>query len=110
MDTVSLTPVERRHLKSRAHHLNPVVIIGEAGLTQQVLHEIDVGLRSHELIKIRVLGEDGRTARRDLMTAICEATGAGSVQTIGKMLVIYRPKPPTAVEVKQEMRSKRKTR
>jgi RNA-binding protein YhbY len=43
------------------------------------------------------------------MTAICEATGAGPVQTIGKMLVIYRPKP-TAVEVKQEMRSKRKTR
>ena len=81
-----------RALKSRAHHLHPVVMIGDAGLTPQVLREIEVNLRSHELIKIRVLGDSDRTARRDLISAICEVTAASPVQQIGKMLVIYRPK------------------
>jgi RNA-binding protein YhbY len=85
-------------------------MIGEAGLTPAVLREIDVNLRSHELIKIRVLGDEGRTVRRDLMSAICEATAASPVQTIGKILVIYRPRPPEEIEVKQPARSKRTRR
>jgi putative YhbY family RNA-binding protein len=87
-----LTPAERSALKARAHHLQPVVMVGEAGLTPAVLKEIDVNLKSHELIKIRVLG-DGRQHRKDLINEICRALGAGAVQQIGKMLIMYRPRP-----------------
>lgn len=67
-------------------------MIGDAGLTSEVTREIDASLKSHELIKIRVLG-DAREARKALVSAICEATGAQPVQRIGKILVVYRPKP-----------------
>ena len=88
-----LTPTERRELRARAHHLKPVVMIGEAGLTPEVVREIEVNLRSHELIKIRVL-TDERGSRKELIPAICDETGAQPVQQIGKILVIYRPRPP----------------
>jgi len=53
-----LTSIERRALRARAHHLHPVIMVGSAGLTPTVLHEINIALNSHELIKIRVLGDD----------------------------------------------------
>jgi RNA-binding protein len=87
-----LTPTERRALRARAHHLRPVVIVGDGGLTPEVAREIDVSLKSHELIKIRVPGEE-RGSRKELISAICEATGAQPVQHIGKILVIYRARP-----------------
>lgn len=87
-----LTPAERRALRAQAHHLNPVIMIGDAGLTPGVLREIDLALKSHELIKIRVLGED-RERRHDLVPEICAALEAAPVQEIGKMLVIFRPRP-----------------
>ena len=88
----TLTPAERRALRARAHQLHPVIMIGEAGLTPAVLHEIDVALKSHELIKIRVLGDD-RERRRLMPAEICQALDASPVQHIGKVLVIYRPRP-----------------
>mgnify|MGYP006278169081 FL=1 len=94
---LELTPVIRRELKSLAHHLEPVVIIGDAGLTPAVLREIDVHLRKHELIKVRVAGDD-RDARAQMINTICEAHDAAPVQQIGKILVIYRPKPAEAAE------------
>jgi len=87
-----LTSAERRALRARAHHLQPVVMIGDAGLTSEVTREIDASLKSHELIKIRVLG-DARDVRKALVSAICEATGAQLIQHIGKTLIVYRPKP-----------------
>jgi RNA-binding protein len=68
-------------------------MIGEAGLTPPVLAEVEINLKSHELIKIRVMCEE-RAARRELIEAICSATDASMVQQIGKILVIYRPRPP----------------
>jgi len=88
----TLTPAERRALKARAHHLQPVVMIGDAGLTPEVLREIDINLKSHELIKIRVLGDD-RSARSGMVDAICGPLAASPVQHIGKILVIFRPRP-----------------
>ena len=107
-----LTPVERRALRARAHHLHPVIMIGNAGLTPTVLHEIDTALNSHELIKMRVLGED-RALREKLIGAICPALDASPVQHIGKMLVIYRPRPKEATapgtrpRLKEQRRTKR---
>jgi RNA-binding protein len=87
-----LTPAERRALRARAHHLHPVVMIGEAGLTPAVLNEIELALKSHELIKIRVLGAD-RSRRDSLIAEIGAALGASPVQHVGKILVVFRPRP-----------------
>lgn len=92
---ITLNSAQRRALKSRAHHLHPVVMVGEAGLTPSVAQEIGIALKSHELIKIRVFGDD-RGTRAALITAICTQLDAALVQHIGKILVIYRPRPDTA--------------
>lgn len=83
----------RRTLRARAHHLEPVVMIGEAGLTPEVLREVEAALRAHELIKVRVLG-DQRGVRKALVGDIAQATGAEPVQSIGKILVFYRERAP----------------
>lgn len=88
---LKLTPAERSALRSEAHALNPVVIIGEAGLTPAVLKEIDSSLNAHGLIKVRVAGDD-RDARIEMYETICEELGAAPIQHIGKLLVLYRPK------------------
>ena len=90
-----LNPAERRALRARAHHLHPAIMIGEAGLTPAVLHEIDNALNGRELIKIRVLGDD-RRAREALIGRICAALSASPVQHIGKILVVFRPRPESA--------------
>lgn len=88
---LKLTPAERSALRSEAHALNPVVMIGEAGLTPAVLKEIDVSLNAHGLIKVRVFGDD-RDARIEIYETICSELGAAPIQHIGKLLVLYRPK------------------
>lgn len=90
-----LSSAERRALRARAHHLQPVVMIGEAGLAPAVLKEIDIALKSHELIKVRVLGDD-RERRESMAGEICAALDASPVQHIGKILVIFRPRPEPA--------------
>ena len=92
---VSLSPQERKALKVRAHHLNPVVLIGDAGLSPTVLREIDVALRSHELIKVRISGDE-RADRAKAAEVICGELGAAVVQQIGKLLVLFRRRPPEA--------------
>lgn len=94
---LKLTPAERSALRSEAHALNPVVIIGEAGLTPAVLKEIDVSLNAHGLIKVRVFGDD-REARIEIYETICEKLGAAPIQHIGKLLVLYRPQKETPKE------------
>ena len=89
---LKLTPAERSALRSEAHALNPVVIIGEAGLTPSVLKEIDASLNAHGLIKVRVFGDD-RDARIGMYESICEKLEAAPIQHIGKLLVLWRPKP-----------------
>ena len=88
---LKLTPTERSALRADAHVLNPIVIIGEAGLTEAVLKEIDNGLDAHGLIKVRVFGDD-REARVGMYETICERLRAAPIQHIGKLLVVYRPK------------------
>ena len=95
-----LSSTERRDLRSRAHHLHPIVMIGEAGLTPPVLHEIDIALKSHELIKVRVLGDD-RDRRGRLGAEICAALDAAEIQSIGKMIVLFRPRPDESGEGKK---------
>lgn len=101
-----LTPADRSALRARAHALDPVVMIGGGGLSDGVLNEIDTSLKAHELIKVKVAGED--KASRDAMLArICEVTGAEAVQSIGRMLVLWRARPepdPDAVKPRRPRR------
>lgn len=85
----SLSSAERKLLKARAHALDPVVTVGNQRLSAAVLKEIETSLKAHDLIKIRVSGDD-RDARLALLGAICQNTGASPVQHIGKILVVYR--------------------
>ncbi len=84
-----MTPSRRSELRAQAHRLAPVVIIGDKGLTDEVLAEIDRSLKAHELIKIRAATDD-RDARELWMEKICERLDAHAIQQIGKVLVVYR--------------------
>ncbi|MCB1927800.1 MAG: ribosome assembly RNA-binding protein YhbY [Rhodocyclaceae bacterium] len=88
-----ISPARRRELKALAHHLDPVVAISANGLSEAVLKEIETALKAHELIKIRVFGDD-REARRNYLDEICRLTGAAPVQAIGKLLVVWRERAP----------------
>jgi len=84
-----LTAAERKALKARAHKLEPVVIVGAKGLTDEVVKEIQAALKAHELIKVRAPGLE-RGPRNQALTSICSRTGAEPVQQVGKVFVIYR--------------------
>ena len=81
---LTLSPAERRDLRARAHRLHPVVSVGRDGLTAPVLHEIDVNLLAHELVKVRVFNTD-RDAREIVLARICTELEAAAVQHIGKL-------------------------
>lgn len=89
---VSLTARERVALKARAHALEPVVHVGHGGLTDAVVGEIDRALTAHELIKVRA-GAADREEREELVEAIAGRTDAAVVQTVGKVMVLWRPRP-----------------
>jgi RNA-binding protein len=86
---MALTPSRRSELRAEAHKLTPVVIIGDKGLTDEVIAEIDRSLKAHELIKVRAATDD-RDARKLWLEKICERLQANAVQQIGKVLVVYR--------------------
>ena len=100
---IAITPEQRRALRARAHALNPVVTISQNGLSDSVLKEIDQSLKTHELIKIRVFGDD-RELRNTYLSNICEQLGAASVQHIGKLLVVWRPSPEKKAALKTRTR------
>lgn len=88
-----LPAAERKALKARAHSLHPILQLGEKGLTDGVIAEIDRALTAHELIKVRAAPLN-RDEREVALASICERTNAQAVQHIGKMLIVYRQKPP----------------
>ncbi|MGO9443858.1 MAG: YhbY family RNA-binding protein [Thiobacillaceae bacterium] len=87
---IELTATQRQHLRALAHPKQPVVMIGDKGLTAPVLKEIERALTSHALIKIKA-ASDERGMREAWLKEICIKLGASPVQHLGKILVIYRP-------------------
>jgi RNA-binding protein len=83
-----VNPVLKKKLKAQAHALNPVVMIGQAGLTEEVLKEINIALDVHELIKIRIRAE--RDERKEISSEIAQSTQAENIQSIGQIAVFYR--------------------
>jgi RNA-binding protein len=88
----SLTARERAHLKARAHALEPVAQVGQAGVTPEVIAEVDRALTAHELIKVRI-GRDNREERLAVGDRLAAATNAAAVYRVGKMLILWRARP-----------------
>ncbi len=103
MPQIQLTPVERKAHRAEAHHLDPVVMIGAGGLAPSVLKEADAALKAHALIKIRVL-EGEREAREAMFQQLADDLNAAPIQHIGKLLVLWRPKPPKEKAVDEDRR------
>jgi RNA-binding protein len=87
-----LTSRDRARLKAQAHQLDPIARIGRAGLTDAFVAEVDRALTDHELIKVWLDGDD-REARQAAADEICARTDAAPVQLVGRVLVLWRPKP-----------------
>ncbi len=100
---LTLTVSRRRELKAQAHTINPVVMIGKDGLSASVIDELERGLVSHELIKVKVLWDD-RVARKALFDEVCQKLGASPIQCIGKVFVVYRPRPEGTETEKKQIR------
>jgi len=103
--TPPLSPAECRALRAAAHHLNPTVAIADKGLTPAVLKEIDVSLNAHELIKVKLHGIE-RDDRAALLDEICAALACAPVQSIGNILILWRPKPEGEEAAKPNRRRK----
>ncbi len=89
---MTLTPQQKRELKKLAHHLKPVVMVGQHGLRESVQDEIDIALDSHELIKVKLAGAD-KGDREQLSNEITRRQNADLVQIIGRVAIFYRPNP-----------------
>jgi len=107
MTELTLSRDERLALRARAHHLNPVVLLGAAGLTEAVFKETDRALAAHELIKVRIPGDD-RDEREAVCAQLADRLGAARVQVIGKLLVLYRPRPEEEAPAKAAVAARRR--
>jgi len=83
---------QRRHLRALAHHHKPIVQVGNQGLTPGVIGAVDQALTRHELVKVRV-DADAPAGLEEVGAELAQATGAALAQTIGRMLLLYRPHP-----------------
>jgi RNA-binding protein len=89
---MQLEPKQIRALKKQAHHLKPVVTVGQHGLSEAVLNEIGIALDSHELIKVKLAGAD-KEEREEISNRIVSQLDPGLVQIIGRVAIFYRPNP-----------------
>ncbi|CDG48535.1 ribosome assembly RNA-binding protein YhbY [Serratia symbiotica] len=93
-----LNKKQKQHLKGLAHPLKPVVMLGNHGLTEGVLAEIEQALEHHELIKVKLAAED-RETKTLIADAIVRETGACNVQIIGNTLILYRPSKERKINI-----------
>lgn len=84
-----LTGKQKRYLRGLAHHLDPVVYVGNAGLSTALVAKTSEELDNHELIKVKV-GENSPLGRKEVGPRLAEATGAALVQILGKIVILYR--------------------
>jgi RNA-binding protein len=100
---MSLTGKQRRHLRSLAHHLDPVLMVGQSGITDAVIEKTDLELENHELIKVRIL-DSAPLSAKEAGAELSKATRSELAQVIGRMAVLYRSraKKPTIKLPKSE--------
>ncbi len=86
-----MNAANKKKLRAEAHSLKPVVMIGQSGLTDAVLAELQLALNTHELLKVKIRAE--REDRKLITEKICANSGAELIQSIGQIAVIYRLNP-----------------
>ena len=88
---MDLTRTQIRHLRGLCHPLDPVVMVADKGLTDNVRAEVELALDSHELIKVKLRGD--REQRKAWAEDLVASTGAAAVQQIGQVVCLYRRHP-----------------
>lgn len=99
---------ERIRLRAESHDLNPTVLLGQNGLTEAVVKEIEKALNSHGLVKIRIPGDD-RDERAEIIQKILDDTSSARIQTIGKTVTIWRPMPKEEEPIQETLAKAGKT-
>ncbi len=91
---MSLSSLQVRNLRAESHRLKlkPVVMIGQHGLSENVLDELEAAINHHQLIKIRIPALD-KTDKKALIEEICDFLKADLIQTIGHVVVVFRQNP-----------------
>lgn len=95
---MNLSNKQKQHLKGLAHALKPVVQLGNNGLTEGVLAEIEGAINHHELIKVKIPTDD-KEEKALIMDAIVRETGAVKLQTIGHVLVLFKQSDEKKIEL-----------
>jgi len=88
---IELNSSQRRRLKSLAHHLEPVVMVGRKGFSENLSKAVDKALSDHELIKIKFV--DLKDEKRELTDEIISSVNASLVGIIGNIAILYRENP-----------------
>lgn len=88
---MSLTEQQKKSLRGLGHKLKPIIMVGNAGLSESLLEEFDRSLEHHELMKVRV-SVDGRDERDAALVALCERSGAELVQRVGNIGLLFLKK------------------
>ncbi|HYX37447.1 MAG TPA: ribosome assembly RNA-binding protein YhbY [Oligoflexus sp.] len=86
------------YLRGQAHHLSPVVIVGQHGVTEAVLREVEITLKHHELIKVQIRCDD-QTELHDMMDRLTDGVKATLVQVIGHKAVLYRQSQEKKIKI-----------
>lgn len=86
---MSLSKPQIKHLVSLTHNLKPVIMVGQNGVTENLLKELTIALDHHELVKIKIAGED-RDSRNEMINLLCEKSAAEKIQAIGKTLTLFK--------------------
>ena len=93
-----LSGSQKRKLKSLAHHLKPVVLIGQKGITESLVKAVGKALEDHELIKVKFI--DLKDEKVELSEKIVSETGAFLVNMIGNIAILYRENPECSKDEK----------
>ena len=89
---MSLNESQKKYLRGRGHAMKPLILVGDAGLSESVLAEYESTLLHHELIKVKIRAED-RASRDEMIARLCTEHGAELIQRIGNVALIYRANP-----------------
>jgi RNA-binding protein len=95
---MSLNNQQIRKLRALAHHLKPVIMVGDKGITENLLKELHRALETHELLKVTIAGADKAT-RLEMTQALCEASQAEIVQIIGRISILYRKSKEPKIQI-----------
>jgi RNA-binding protein len=89
---MTLNESQKKYLRGRGHDLKPLIIVGDAGLSESLLAEFDATLAHHELIKVKVRSGD-RAARDEMIQKMCSGHSAVLIQRVGNVALLYRANP-----------------